>query len=312
MPLEQVAGTIMPVFGIVLLGYLMARIGVFRELAVDGVAQYVFAVAIPLLLFRTTAGTPIPADVPWDFLFTYYGGALAAFLLAMLLSGAVFKGGLAEMGILGGTAAYSNTVLLGLPIVFEILGDEAAVPLFVLIGVHSLVLVPLIVATISVGRREGGAVGRVLRETVGEMVQNPIIVALLAGAVYGRYAATLPGPVDHVVKTLGDTAGPLALFALGGVLARYRLAGQIREAAAVSAVKLVVHPLLVWTLGTYVFDVPPAWLWVAVLLAGMPTGINVFIFAHRFTVATGTVGIAVVLSTAFAMVSLTGLIHLMP
>ncbi len=310
MQLEQVASTILPVFGIVLLGYITARIGVFRELAVDGVAQYVFAIAIPLLLFRTTAGRSLPAEVPWDFLYTYYGGALAVFVLGMLVSGAVFKGALAEQGVFGGASAYSNTVLLGLPIVFQVLGEAAALPLFILIGVHSLVLVPLIVAAISIGRREGGTIGRVLRETIGEMLQNPIIIALLAGALYGRFATTLPAPVDYVVKTLGDTAGPCALFALGGVLARYRLAGQIKEAATISVLKLAVHPLVVWILGTQVFHVRSDWLLVAVLLAGMPTGINVFIFAHRFTVATGTIGIAVVMSTALAVFSLTGLIHL--
>lgn len=310
--MESVLDNILPTFAIVLIGWLVTRLGLFRELAVDGVAQYVFNIAIPLMLFRTTSELVIPGAIPWGLLLSYYAGAAIAFFIGMLVSGALFHNGLALQGAFGGGAAYSNTVLLGIPVVLGILGEAATVPLFVLIGVHGLVMVPVIVTVICVGRRQGGAIGKVVREIASELVHNPIVVALAAGAAWGLYAPALPGPIDTVITTLGDTAGPCALFALGGVLARYPLGGGLGEAAAISVVKLVLHPAAVWVLATYAFDVPAAWVWVAVLLAAMPAGINVFVLAHRYDVASRGIGMSVVLSTALSMVTLAILLQIMP
>ena len=310
--MESVLETILPTFGIILIGWLTARLGLFRELAVDGVAQYVFGIAIPMMLFQSTARATIPTEFPLDLLLSYYLGALAAFAVGMLAAGSLFHNALAQQGVFGGASAHSNTVLLGIPVVLGVLGEDATVPLFVLIGVHGLIMVPLIVTVIGIGRRQGGTIAKVARETVGDLVHNPIVVALLAGALYGLYAPPLPMAAERVVSALAGTAGPCALFALGGVLARYRLAGELGEAAAVSAVKLIVHPLVVWALATYVFTVPPSWVWVAVLLAAMPTGINVFVLAHRYGVATGSIGIAVVLSTALALPTLAVLMQFLP
>jgi predicted permease len=311
--LESVLDNILPTFTIVLIGWLMAKLRLFRQIAVDGVAQYVFAVAVPLLLFRLTSRADIPGEIPWGFLSSYYLGALLAFVIGMLIAGGAFYNGLSHQGAFGGASSYSNTVLLGIPVVLGILGEEqATVPLFILIGVHGLIMVPLIVTVISYGRRQGGTIGKVAKETVGELVHNPFIIALAAGGLYRLYAPPLPATIDNVIGTLADTAGPCALFALGGVLAQYPVTGGLKEAFAVSFVKLVLHPAIVWALATQVFGVQESWVWVAVLLAAMPAGINVFILAHRYEVASGGIGMSVVLSTALAILTLAGLIQLIP
>lgn len=310
--MESVLDNILPTFTIVLIGWLMAKLRLFRQIAVDGVAQYVFGVAVPLLLFRLTARAEIPAEIPWGFLSSYYLGALLAFVIGMLVAGGLFHNGLSHQGAFGGAASYSNTVLLGIPVVLGILGPEATVPLFVLIGVHGLIMVPLIVTVISVGRRQGGTMGKVAKETVGELVHNPFVVALAAGGLYALYAPPLPEQIDNVIGTLADTAGPCALFALGGVLAQYPVVGGLKEAFALSFVKLVLHPAIVWVLATQLFGVQDSWVWVAVLLAAMPAGINVFVLAHRYEVASGGIGMSVVLSTALAIVTLAGLMQFLP
>lgn len=310
--MEPVLESILPTFTIVLVGWLMAKLRLFRQIGVDGVAQYVFGVAVPMMLFRYTANAEIPADIPWGFLLSYYLGAFLAFGIGMLVAGGVFYNGISHQGAFGGAASYSNTVLLGIPVVGGILGDEALVPLFVLIGVHGLIMVPLIVTIISYGRRQGGTIGKVAKESIGELVHNPFIVALAAGGLYGLYMPPLPGPIDNVIGTLAGTAGPCALFALGGVLAQYPVTGGLKEAFAVSFIKLVLHPAIVWVLATQIFGVQESWVWVAVMLAAMPAGINVFILAHRYEVASGGIGMSVVLSTALALLTLAGLIQLIP
>ena len=309
--MDIVLDNILPTFTIVLIGWVMAKLRLFRQIGVDGLAQYVFGVAVPLLLFRLTSQATIPDEIPWGFLSSYYLGAMLAFVIGMLFAGSVFHNGLSHQGAFGGASSYSNTVLLGIPVVLGVLGDDATVPLFILIGVHGLIMVPLIVTVISYGRRQGGTMGKVAKETVGELVHNPFIIALAAGTLYGLYMPALPGPIDNVIESLADTAGPLALFALGGVLAQYPVAGGLKEAFAVSFVKLVLQPAIVWVLATQIFHVRESWVLVAVLLAAMPAGVNVFILAHRYEVASSGIGMSVVLSTALSLATLAGVMILL-
>ncbi len=309
--MESVLEIVTPVFGIVLIGWMFARAGVFGPAAIDGISDFVFTVAIPLLLFRTLATARLPDDIPWDVLLSYYLGIYAVFGAGMLIAALVFRKGLSEQGAFAGSGCFSNLVLLGIPIVLAVFGDAGSVPLFLVIGVHNAVLLPLLVIVLGMGQRRAGAMLGGLRETLVDLIRNPLVIGLVGGVVYGRIGPPLPGPVDDIIRMLGTAGAPVALFVLGGTLARYRVSGHMAEAVVISALKLVVQPLVVWLLSTRVFGLEPTWAGVVTLLSAMPTGVNVFIFANRYGAGTATAGTTIVLSTALGTATVSGLIWLL-
>ena len=306
--MENVVATILPVFGIVLIGFVVARAGVLGEAAIDGISVFVFNIAIPLLLFRTLATAGLPDDIPWSVLLSYYIGAYAVFFIGIAVAGLFFRKPLAEQGVFAGGASHSNTVLLGIPIVFAVLGEVASVPMFLVIGVHNAVLLPLVAVAIGIGQSRSGALLGSLKDTALDLVKNPLVIGLAGGVLYGRFAPPLPGPLDDLTRMLGGAGAPVALFVLGGTLARYRIGGYLGEALAGSVLKLVVMPFFVWFLATRAFGLPHDWAWTITLLAAMPTGVNVFIFANRYGAATGTAGTTVLVSTILGIPSLSLLI----
>jgi predicted permease len=308
--LESVFEIVTPVFGIVLIGWVAARAGVFGKAAIDGISDFVFTIAIPLLLFRTLATAGLPDDIPWNVLLSYYLGVYAVFAVGMLIAAVFFRKGLSEQGAFAGSGCFPNTVLLGIPIILAVFGEAASIPLFLVIGVHNALLLPVLVIVLGMGQRRTGAMLGGLRETLVDLVRNPLVIGLVGGVVYGRIGPPLPGPVDDIIRMLGTAGAPVALFVLGGTLARYRISGYIGEASVISGLKLVVQPLVVWTLATRVFDLEPTWAWVITLLSAMPTGVNVFIFANRYGAGTATAGTTIVLSTALGAGTISGLIWL--
>jgi len=120
----------------------------------------------------------------------------------------------------------------------------------------------------------------------------------------------LPGPVDTLFKTFGTAAAPCALFAMGATLAQYRIAGNLTESATLVALKLIVHPLIVFGLATYVFELEPLNRLVVVVLAGMPSGVNSFLFASRYDTGVATATTSIFLSTGLSMVTLTVILAL--
>ena len=149
----DILAIIAPVFLVVLAGYLTAYAGILKERDVDGLSRFVFNIALPVLLFNSLAHVVLPKEFNWQFLFSYYLVVLIIFGLGMLLSKKWFASSVQEQGIFSLGSSFSNLMLVGLPIISAGLGEEALLPLFMLVSVHSATL--FLITTIVVERGNG-------------------------------------------------------------------------------------------------------------------------------------------------------------
>jgi predicted permease len=186
---------------------------------------------------------------------------------------------------------------MGIPIALATWGDAASLPLFILVGIHTLIMVPAVSLGYALAGGKGRGLGHALGDTAGDLVRNPILIGLAAGMLYGRYGPPLPYLADETARLLGEASVPAALFAVGGTLARYSIGGQVPHALVLSMIKLVLLPLVVWLLAERVIGLPALWTQVAVLLAALPSGVTAFLFANRYGAAKNTVTTTIILST---------------
>lgn len=262
-----------PVFGFALLGFLAVRLRYVSETAVDGLIQFVVSVAVPLLVFRTMARVDL-GQVLGDFiglLLAYFLGVLAVLLLAMAAARVLLKRHNGAQVSLGLAASYSNMVLLGIPAVVLILGANLAVPLMLLVSLQGPVMVAVVTLAVNLPTRQTKGLGGVLLRVLDSQRKTPMFLALALGLIYGIFRLPLPEPVDMPLRLIGAAVAPCGLFALGGLLVRYRLLERLGEAVLTSLLKLAVLPAVVWVLAAKVFSLPGSWVWVAVMLATMPT-----------------------------------------
>ena len=89
------------------------------------------------------------------------------------------------------------------------------------------------------------------------------------------------------------------------------MTGALPEAMSGTLLKLVLHPLLVWLLATHVFVLPPLWRDVAVIMAALPVGVNVYLFALRYEVGAPPAAAAMLISTGLSVATLAGVLHLL-
>lgn len=298
----------LPVFGILGLGFAAARVRLLEAGGVRGLVLFVFNFAIPVLLFRSMAGMELPEEIPWSFLGAFYLGALTVYAAGMGLARWGWRLPLAEQAIWGMSAGFSNTVLLGIPIVLTALGPEAALPIFLIIGFHSAILMPLTVAIIHLGRGEGVPAGEQAGYVVREVVRNPIVMGLFLGLLANLVGLSLPGPLDRMAELLGDAAVPCALFAMGASLAAYPAGSDGVPAAVLAGLKLVVHPLIVWIMVGPVLGLEGIWVPAAVTMAAMPTGVNVYLFGARYDAAPSVAARTVLLASVGAVVTVSVLL----
>lgn len=296
--LSDIAVIVLPVFGMVAVGYLSARVGLVSERATDGLAEFVFSLSVPVLIFRTLSESKLPEAQPWGYWIAYFAGAFFVFFLAMLAAQRLFGRGHKEAVIHGFAAGQANTVFVGVPLILKAYGEEGAVPLFLLIAIHLPVM--LVAATVLLEGSAGFSRATVLR-LAKALAFNPILIGIYAGALARIVGIQATGIPKQMVDLLAAAATPCALISLGLSLKRYGMAGgDLAPSALISVLKLVVHPAAVFAL-TQLFSMPPVWAGVAVLFAAMPSGINGYLLAQRYGIGVATSTTAVSMSTGFAV-----------
>ena len=304
---------IIPIFGFIGLGYLMARTPLLSAEGTKGLSQFVFFCAIPALLFR--AGVRLFAEgaepVEPGLLIAFFGGGLGIQLSVLLWLWFVRKRPLAEATMAGLCAAFTNTVMLGLPLSFALFGDRGLLLTSSVIAVNGLVYYTLTTTLIELGQGSGGSPIRNVVSGLAALVKNPILLGMVIGLAWGFAGIPIPGPAAKMIDLLAAAAPPVALFALGASLVQFRLAGDLVEAVWITAIKLLVSPALVGAIGYYLIGLRGDTLALAIILASTPVGVNPFLIATRYGVYVQRCGSAVLITTALSVISISVLIALL-
>jgi predicted permease len=272
-----IAGLVLPLFGVIALGYIAATTRLLKERTAEGVSDYVYTVAIPLMIFRTLAEARLPDTLPWSYWVVYFAGAFGAWIMCQWVALFVFGRPTREAVVYGFTAGQSNIVLVGIPLVLSTFGEPGAVPLFLLVALN----LPLMMtaATLLIEGSASGISRAALLRLARSLATNLVLIGFAAGLL-AQFAGFVPsGPLKGVIDLVAASAVPCALFAMGLSLRQYGIAGDIRMTSVIVALKLVVHPLIVLLLVRYVLELPPVFAGVAIVFASMPCGINAYLLA---------------------------------
>jgi malonate transporter and related proteins len=310
--LSPILTTVLPVFGLILLGYGFARAKIIDTNAGRGITLFVFNVAIPALLFRTVASMGQQQGAPWSLWLAYFGGLAATWIAAALASR--FVESLDESGGAAASmaAGFGNLALLGTPLALAHFGQEIAIPLGMILSIHA----PLLWFSATLHRelaRHSGSFSwrKTARELFGMLTKNAIIIGLAAGTIW-RFTGLGLNPVpDKMLSMLADAGVPTALFALGVSLSAYSLKGSWAGMFSLIGLKMFLMPLLVFVLARFAVTLPPLWIKVAVLFAAMPTGANAFLFSQKNDEAVPAVSGAITLGTGLAAINASVLLWLM-
>jgi predicted permease len=293
-------GVVLPVFGLILLGYLCRRGEVLGAASMAELNRFVVWVALPALLFDIMAHTRWATLWQPGFVLAFWLGSLLVFGATVALRRAQGRP-LADAGLDGLNAAYPNSGYMGFPLCLVALGPES-LPL-VTIGTILTVCVAFAqgIICIEVGLQEERRPGRLAAKVCRALARNPLLVAPALGAAVSGLGVGLPAPVETFLKLLGAAASPCALVALGVFLAQQGMVRgrDLNATLLLSCGKLVAMPVLVWLLAA-AMRLPAATTHAAVLLAALPTGTGPFMLAEYYRrearVTSATILVTTVLS----------------
>jgi malonate transporter and related proteins len=257
-----------PIYLLVGVGFLAVRLGVFGGGEMRVLGKFTLNVALPALLFDALAQRRIAEVVNGSFLAAYAGGSLTVLLGAFALARFGRRKSAPESALIGIGSAFPNSALIGYPIVAQWLGPPAAVALALCMMVENTLLLPL---TLALAESDASASWHsALRQSMGRLVRNPLVIAIVAGLVVALTGVPVPAPVSRPIGMLAMASAPVALFVIGGSLVGLAIGPLLREVAPIAAGKLVVHPLVVLLFVLLLPPIEPALRAAVVAYASMP------------------------------------------
>jgi malonate transporter and related proteins len=306
----------LPFFALVLCGYVAARRGLLPQAAIPGLNAFVLYFALPCMLYRFGANTPVAQLLNGPIFLVYLLCALTmvSFAVAVTLSQRINWNN-AALGAL--VAAFPNTGFMGVPLLVALLGAQAAGPAIATIMVDMLVTTSLCIALSRLDNSGSAGARTAAKNALKGVASNPMPWSILAGVVVSYFALALPKPLTQTIGLLADAASPVALFTIGAVLARSQMtAAQPTpwvDYVPVALMKLLLHPLLVLLVGSsaIALGVPldkPS-LTVIVLVAALPSASNVSLLAEKFGADNGRIARIILVSTVLAFFTFSLIVH---
>lgn len=305
--MSAIAMNVLPIFVLILIGWLIVKTDILKDNVGDAMGEFVFKIAVPVLLFRTLAEADFHGASPFRLWIAYFSGVAITWTAGHLIATRFF-GRDQRIGVLAGvSSAFANNVFIGLPLVGRTIGDDGIVALSILLAVHLPVM--MVIGTIMMENAEykvnGGerrSLWAVITQIGTNLIRNPLVIGLLCGSAVHVSGIVMPAMAQSVVDQIAGIAGPAALISLGMALKKYGVTGNVGLSSVMSVLKLALLPACVWA-ASYLLGLSPEWTKALVLTSSVPTGVNAWLIANRFGVGHSLAASTISITTALGVLS---------
>ncbi len=293
--LHVLTHNILPVFAILALGYAMGRLGTVKQDEARVINRIALLVLQPPLIFLLLTGLDLPA-FPFDAVGIYAVMEAVGFAVAFGVARFVFRCETAEAFLLGMCVIFVNSLLYMWPITTLIYGEAGARPISAIVALDASITYAFFIIGIQV--ITGGGV----RTALPVIARNPLLLTMILSIALNIARVPIPTPILTAAEFAGAGAAPMTLFALGVVLS----AAPIRPTGPVfgiSALKLIVFPLLIWAAFTTLSPENP-WQDTFLLNAAGPSGAMAFALAFLHGVRTDRIAPVIIWTSVLSLATL--------
>jgi predicted permease len=297
--LDPVLSAVLPVFGLVACGYLAGRFGIVTQASSHALNQFVYAFALPAMLFVAVYRGSLEEILSGYFLLAVVAATVGTALVGFFLSR---MGGAteAESTMRALNASFANTGYLGIPLVTVAYGERAALPAALATVATNIVSFALAIVCLElfVNPQPGG-----VRRALAGVVRSPLIWPIALAVFVVAIGVKIPLPVERFATLLAAAAGPCALFAIGLFVSQLSIRAGAADSWQTTTLKLVLHPVLMALLAFWVLPVDPFWAKIAVVCAALPLGATAFVLAQRYKLLEAETSTGAVISTVASVLT---------
>jgi predicted permease len=295
--LHVLTNNILPVFSILALGFICGRISLISRTEATTLNRIAFLILQPVLIFPLISSADL-SSFHFDAVAIYGLSQVIVFLITFFICISLLKLELVESWLLAMCTIFVNGLLYIWPISSLIYGADMNYPITALvIWDASIMFAFFIISTDFLNNKNSK-----FKPILFRLLKNPVLIAIVLGAVANIIGFTTPEPLRLAMKFSGAAAAPLTLLALGVVLSFHSLIPS-KSITIIVLIKLLLLPLVVWSflkIGTR----PDIWNDLSVLNAAGPAGAMAFALAMLHNVKTDKIALVIIWTSVMSLFSL--------
>ena len=306
--MQAVLNSALPIFALILTGFICGYFGVFDRTATDNLNRFAVYLALPSLMFVAMSKITPDQVRQFGFIAAFCGGFAVCFAVAFLISRLRGRR-VANASIEGLDAGYSNVGFMGIPMCLLVFGPESAPASIIATLFTACVLFLFAVVVVEIDLQKGHNFWATLGKVVPTLLRSPLLVAPVAGLIVGLAGIPVPEPFINFTTLLGGAASPAALICIGLFLAQESVVSDDAVSIGILvSLKLILQPLVTAVLAFHVFTMPPLWSHSAVILSALPIGSGPFTIAKLYGLEAGVTSGAILASHVFAVLTVSVLV----
>ncbi|MGY3450668.1 AEC family transporter [Bradyrhizobium sp. USDA 4353] len=306
--MQAVLNSALPIFALILTGFLCGRFGVFDRTATDNLNRFAVYLALPALIFTAMSKIGVEQVSQFGFIGAFCGGIAATFATGFVISRLRGRR-VANASIEGLDAGYSNVGFMGIPMCLLVFGPDSAPASIIATLFTACVLFLFAIVVVEMDLQKGATLGATIAKVARSLLTSPLFIAPVAGLVVGLSGFALPAPFMSFTTLLGGAASPAALVCIGLFLAQERVVTHDAKSIAILvSLKLVMQPAVTALLAFHVFAMPPLWSHSAVILSALPIGSGPFTIAKLYGLEAGVTSGSILVSHIFAVLTVSLLV----
>lgn len=307
--LGRVLDLALPFFGLILGGFVLGKLKDIPESGLAWMHAFIVYLALPALFFNLISVTPIQELANWRFILVTSTCTLAAFAAGFGVGWIASGGRIEEATIQGVAGGYSNVGYMGPGLTLATFGAASVVPTALIFTFDSAIFFTIVPFLMGLAGADRMSPGRTALLVARRVLTHPFNVAIGLGVLAAAFHWQPPATLAKMLLWLQNAAAPSALFVMGATVAQRPMRRVAPETGALLAVKLVGHPLLVWSLATLVGGFSPVWTYTAVLMAALPPAMNVFVMASQYKVYVERASSVIMAGTVLSVLTVTALLY---
>lgn len=301
---------VIPIFGLILAGWLVGRKGIMGPHASDGLNGFVVWLALPALLFNIIATSKWANLWQPGFIGVFGLSGLITMTLAVVVLFFNGRRRLADAAIEGLNAGYPNVGFMGFPLVLAVLGQKALIPTTIAAVMSMGLFFTGTVILVEIGLQSGKNPYQLTLKVTRSLVRNPLVIAPICGIPFSFFEIEIPAPAQDFLRILAGAASPCALAALGLFLVNMQglPSTKCTNTAFLVGCKLLLQPALAWLIASKIFGLEPTLIQSSILLAALPSGTGSLMLASYYKREAKISSQVILLSTLLSVLTISLLI----
>lgn len=268
--MAEIFAITLPVYLIIVIGYIAVRLKYVGDAAVAGLGQFTIKVSLPTLIFSAIAFSTSEAALNWPLIAGYFLASLAVLGTGFGIMRGLFNEGAGASWIHGLGFSSSNSGFIGYSVALIVFPETALSTLAWIMIVENVAIIPIAIVAAELSGSQSGNVRHAVAKAWRSFSRNPLVIAVVLGLLVRLSGIGVPERIETTIQMVASVAPVIALFVVGGIIARYELRPYWRRTSAISFGKLVLHPLVVFLVLAALIGARDPYVLTAVLIASVP------------------------------------------